>query len=68
MDQRFQLNTQVENNTFELQKTTLELIQWEVMGKLNDILRRLDDVEWENQIQDNRLDTIETRLDVLENN
>lgn len=45
MDHRFQLSEAQQNNTYDLQKTTLEFIQNDVMSKLDDIYKRLDNVE-----------------------
>lgn len=59
MDNKFQLETTEQENSYELQKTTLEFIQQDVMDKLNDIFERLDNVE--NEISD-----LDERVKVLE--
>ena len=45
MDHRFELSVAEQDNTYELQKTTLEFIQNDVMSRLDDIYKRLDNVE-----------------------
>ena len=45
MDNQFKLSSTEQTNTYELQKTTLEFIQVDVMDKLDIIYERLDNVE-----------------------
>lgn len=62
MDNQFELQTTEQTNTFELQKATLEYIQEDVMGRLDDIVNRLDKVESTDEVQNDRLDSIELWL------
>lgn len=59
MDNQFALETTEQNNTYELQKTTLEFIQNDVMDKLDVIYERLDNVEGDIDDLQNRVGTNE---------
>ncbi len=66
-DKWFWLEEKKIDQSYELQLKTFEFLQWDVMSKLDDIYKRMDNVEADTKQNKEDINRLEDRIERIEN-